>query len=327
LQEKAELVGGMNRILSPVSSREEIEPLVKAGADEFFLGYIPSFRLEESNAYLYLNRRATPGANFTRIEDVHETLEKAASLDKPVFITFNEHFYSDVLYHEISDILSSLNLGSPNGVIVSDIGLISILRRDFPGIALVASTGCPIFNSRTVSFYKSMGIERITLSVALTSEEIKLLATASREIGMDVECFIKNENCINTNALCTYIHGWHEDLVNKSFCKVEKGYKASGRQADNDKIAVERLDSLGTIISEGCGACFLPHFLDSGVQTFKIDGRTRKTTEKARDIFFIRKLLQILEQERPVKEEFEEEAMRIFRKIYGKACEKRCIYS
>lgn len=303
-----------------------MELLAREGADEFFCGYLPGSGLKESQACLYLNRRAVPSANFLRMDDLVQALALAARHDKPVYITFNEHFYSQALYDEILAALTRMELKPPNGVIVSDVGLILMLRKRFPELPLVASTGCPVFNERTLKFYKDIGIRRITLSVALTMAEIKRLAAAAAGLGIELECFVKNESCINTNALCTYLHGWNDDPVAKPFCRVDRTYSLRNVPPEMNRRAHARLQDLALHCSEGCGACRVPQFISAGVQGVKIDARSRPTRDKINDLHFIKGILERIHGGMP-PDGIKPFIRNRFRDIYGRDCENKCIYS
>ena len=313
-------------LLAPLSNIDETISLMENGADELFCGFIPHDKVNESRALMYLNRRATLEANITSLKELREIVRMANHGGRPLFITFNEHFYSTFLYDVIFDTLDKLNLGAPNGVIVTDPGLILMLKKRFPQLAIVGSTGCPVFNTSALAFYKEIGVDRVTLSIAHTIEEIRGLAEGAKQIGIDIECFIKNEACVNTNALCNFIHGWIDDGVTKSFCGVQKEYSVQHHRKNAAAEARNRLDAIGSQSSSGCGACLIPAFIKSGVGTMKLDGRTRSSTEKIKDIVFIKNLLNP-ECHELAPDEFRTHAKKLFTETYGYDCKEKCVYT
>ncbi|MEW5946526.1 MAG: U32 family peptidase [bacterium] len=230
------------------------------------------------------------------------------------------------MYDQIIETLKELELSKPNGVIISDSGLLILIKKHFPGAAAAAGTGCPVFNRKSLMFYKNLGADRVTLSIALTTGEIESLADEAARIGIELVCFIKNENCINTNAQCTYLHGMFDDALNRTFCKIEKEYGVRDCGGKKQARAGKRLSSIHEDFSDGCGACFLPRFIEAGITKFKIDGRGRSASEKIKDLLFIKKAVLCAEGGRSA-DAVEKRIRFLYNKIYGNTCSKKCIYS
>lgn len=315
----------MLKLLTGLTSKHELLPLIKGGVDEFFCGYLPSERLDKAKAYLYLNRRSTASANFTSYSDLIDVISTVTKHDKTVFITFNEHFYSQRLYDFIMETVARLELQPPHGYIVADVGLIRMMRRAFPDLYLVGSTGCPVFNARSLEFFKDLGLNRMTLSIAHTMAEIVHLGKKADQIGIEMEAFIQNEACINTNALCQYLHGLNDDYV-VPICKLDKRFEVVCDNPERTATGVMRLQQLSANSTSGCGVCHIPKLSELGFTSVKIDSRRKRLHEKIQDVLFVRELIDACEKNWPA-EKYNEKAKMFFRKIYGKNCEQRCVYT
>ena len=79
------------KIVAGLGSIDEYIPYVKAGADEFFCGYVPYSWTEKYGTLLPLNRREVLCSNvqlgaFSELEILASMVKK---YEKPVHLTFN----------------------------------------------------------------------------------------------------------------------------------------------------------------------------------------------------------------------------------------------
>lgn len=82
------------KIVAGLGSIDEYIPYVKAGADEFFCGYVPYSWTEKYGTLLPLNRREVLCSNvqlgaFSELEILASMVKK---YEKPVHLTFNSFF-------------------------------------------------------------------------------------------------------------------------------------------------------------------------------------------------------------------------------------------
>ena len=278
------------KILAPVSNFKEIIPLIKEGADEFYFGINLSPEINDITA---LNARPFKGMNLQTISGAQKVIQVVKDYKKKIYICFNNKIYSDQQYSLIIEILS--NLKGLNGVIVVDIPLIQILKRNFSKLEIIVSTISHVFNSEAIDFYRQLGVERFTLSRNLYFPDILNLINKYKDYKFEI--FIKNEDCFNINGLCNYTHNiW--DTKKLSFCRLKErkckfvSYnKKDQRPGNNLKLYWRRFPN------RNCGVCFL-YQLNKVIApqriSLKFAGREYSLEQKLKDTRFIRKSLSLL---------------------------------
>ena len=97
------------KIVAGLGSIDEYIPYVKAGADEFFCGYVPYSWTEKYGTLLPLNRREVLCSNvqlgaFSELEILASMVKK---YEKPVHLTFNSLYYIPEQYLEIANIIAN----------------------------------------------------------------------------------------------------------------------------------------------------------------------------------------------------------------------------
>jgi collagenase-like PrtC family protease len=312
------------RILAALTASGEVEPLARAGADEFFCGVLPGDLVRSSRAFLYLNRRAAPSANFASVADLRAAIATADRLGRSVLVTFNELFYAPEVEAAIVDLVADLDLHPPHGVIVANTGLILALRERWPDLRIASGTGFPVFNRGALAFLKGLGVARVTLPSALTRVELATLVRESKELDLEVECFVLNDSCCNTNALCTYYHDQEGDGMALPFCRLPKDFVVRRATEGDEARAAGRLGELPFRMSIGCGACEIPALADAGCDALKVVGRLRGLDGRVRNLGFIQAVLD--ECGGPGPGPTMERVKALYRRVMGASCGGRCVY-
>jgi putative protease len=309
-------------ILSPVNKKEEVEQLIKAGANELYCGVLS---LEWKKRYTNtgcINRREWASCNFSNFRDLKETVDMAHSYNTPVFLTMNSPFYTTNQYPLIlKEIKEAVGIGI-DAFIITDVGLLLELKRNKINTNLHISSGATVFNSNTINFYKKLGASRIILPRHLTLGEIKELSVNKPD--MDLEVFIFNDGCFNIDGFCTAQHGISEEYE-KAVLLCRLPYKTS-ILFDNDKkdfrkerTIRSRISNLTANLTMECGACALYNFKKYGIASIKIIGRGKPTEKKVKDVSFFKQLLGYLEKD-ITKEEFVEKAKILYQRMYKGRC-------
>jgi U32 family peptidase len=325
------------KIKSPLSSRDEVEPLVDSGADEFFCGIIPpQWRKKSRN--IPLNKRSLE-ANFTSFEDLHEAIDTAHRLGAQVHITVNAFFYREEQYLRALELIEDVMALDADGVILSDLGMIALSSKmlEKHGVDLVIGTNAVIFNHLASDFYKRLGAKRVVLDRSLTVREIRDIVMADR--SMEYEVFIMNNLCYFIDGFCSFCKemSWakkwrrpigESTLIQSQYrvpratvgCKTDYLSKkislSDGRLSDSSN----RFTFWSGNPSRGCGACALFDFHAMGVQSVKVLDRGLPTKEKVRSTRFVRESLDILENEDVSREEFVKLAKDGFIRTFGTQC-------
>src|SRR3989338_1589879 len=132
------------KILSPIDAPGEAEKLIEAGADEFYCGLIP----EEWNEKYFpasIDRRPK-GSHLKSFEELREVVNIAHERNVPVYLTLNEHYYTEKQYPLITEFIRKVVASGADALIVADLALLLFMRKNDFGIKIHISTGGTAFN-------------------------------------------------------------------------------------------------------------------------------------------------------------------------------------
>lgn len=329
------------KIISPLNTIDETEPLILAGADEFYCGVMPSDWRTRYSVAASLNRRQednpviNTSPHFNSFEDLASAVKIAHRHDKMVALTLNEHYYSAAQYPALIQYITNALHAGIDAFIVGDIGILLTLRDIAPGVHIHISTAGTAFNAETVHFYRDLGATRVILPRHLSLEEIGQIA--EKVSGIELEVFIFNSRCANVDGLCTFQHGLaaflpdgqnkrdYENacmMLYKITASVKGCSEAEAEHILKEKVSWERQHfwSAMHIDERPCGACALYEFEAMGIAGVKIVGRGNTTERKLKDVHFFRKALDYLTHMKPTKQEFRRYVQSLYKKEYNRPC-------
>ena len=171
-------------ILSPASNMRHIQVAIDNKANAVYGG------LKNWNA-------RNKAINFTEAE-YNKLITILHQNNIKFFLTLNIL----MLDNEIEEVITFLKKNSlPDAFIVTDIGLIQILKQEFPNIPLHFSTqfGCHCIDD--INFVKSVGGTRAILSRELTLKEVEKIRNNT---DIELECFIWGSQCLSFSGLCFF---------------------------------------------------------------------------------------------------------------------------
>ena len=304
----------------PLSKFNEIKPLVRNGADEFFLGFSPK-KASDVNC---LNLRPYDDANFTDLRDLIKVLRAIKIFNKKSYLCLNKDFYSDDEIREIDNILEH-TFCYLSGVIICDFVLIGSIRHTYPKLKIIISTRGKVLNSESVKFYSSIGAKRITLPIDLSIKEIKMIVSNRDFNNLEFEVFIKNESCKNINGLCGLTHNLFENKQKGLvvFCKYPRIFKPlfkNGNSFEYRKIK-NYFDNLNH--DYDCGICKMKELYNIGIKKFKIAGRNLSFDKKLKILYFTTEARKNIYKK---NKSFKKRMRFIYKSIYNQDCDFHCLY-
>ncbi len=172
-------------LLSPAGSLKALRLAFAYGADAVYAGQ-PRFSLRVRNNEFDLDNLAT-GINT------------AHSLGKKLYVVTNIAPHNAKLQNFIGDMAPVVDL-KPDAMIVSDPGIIALLREHFPHMPLHLSVQANTMNWAAVKFWQSIGIERVILSRELSINEIAEIK--QRCPDMQLEVFVHGALCMAYSGRC-----------------------------------------------------------------------------------------------------------------------------
>lgn len=333
------------RILSPVAAPEEVEPLVQSGADELYCGLFPQEWYERWGRGAWPNRRGPGPGNLGSVDELCRLADEVhKGRDVPLYVTFNQQFYSDEQADLLLDLAERLTArGAADAFVVTDPGFMTLLREQLPGCRVFASTVAVALNSGAVRLLAELGCSRVILSRHLDLEELARLSAAAPNVELEV--FLLNDNCRFEEGLCSTTHtlpGFGVYCATPWEVQPRRAAPAGPLTDPADRAAwdftlEEHREYLRHLTFRGtggghlalplgpCGLCALPELIDLGIASGKIVGREASPYRKLRSVQAVR-YLRDLYLERGDAEEVKREALALRSDPEGCVAGYSCYY-
>jgi len=353
------------KILAPISSPDEVDALVDAGAAELYCGVLsPAWRRAYSSA-ASINRVERRMGNLDDYDALEKLTRAAHERGAAVNFCLNGQ-YSAPQYGRLEAEIDGAVDAGVDAILVADVAMLLHLRAREVPVELHLSTGGSVFNGGAAAFFGGLGVTRIVVPRSLRISEIAQLVGEHPDLVFEV--FVLNGGCMSEDGLCTFQHGLKDGGLSQSLLRSAVGRRlvntverlpssarkvvtrrATSALSDNacvlpyeiephgragaDLLAarqaarrVHASSRLGHKHMNVCGACRLWEFRECGVGVVKIVGRTFTTEHKVRDVRFIASLLGRLESGESTRLQFTEHARRAFQQTFGQSCEDNCFY-
>jgi putative protease len=165
-----------------------------------FLAAFHAFNAGADGVYLGLTSFSARAAaqNFT-LEQLRRIRQLALDRSRKVYVTLNTIVREEEM-RDLRETLSWLEALRVDGVIVQDLGVCDLVRREFPGIEVHASTQMGVHNDSGLRVAEDLGIRRAVLSRELPLERIRALR--ERHPRIELEVFIHGALCYSFSGAC-----------------------------------------------------------------------------------------------------------------------------
>ena len=296
------------KIVAGLGSIDEYETFVKAGADEFFCGYVPFSWAEKYGVIHPLNRREVLFYNV-QIGSMSELQILKKMVDyygKPVELTFNSLYYTGEQYPVIAEIITQCMAAGFENFIIADPALMLYLRQQKINCGIHLSGETAEVNRGMLEQMLPFGIRRVIFHRKNSLEDMQSCIKEA-DFPHEYEAFILNELCHFSGAFCNSLHCdalTHLCRVPYELGNLHKKEETDAAQkdvAETDRIQGKEgkglpLDEDGYLTgSTGCGLCALYRMKQVGITHLKLVGRGNYTDFMEKDIRQLRKALDILE--------------------------------
>ncbi|ERK31299.1 peptidase U32 family protein [Clostridium intestinale] len=252
-------------LLAPAGSLEKLKTAIDYGADAVYLG---------GNK---LNLRAFAD-NFTN-EQIKEGVEYAHKRGKKVYMTLNVIPHNGDLYG-LEDYLKEIYSLEVDAIIVADPGIIATAREVVPELEIHLSTQANNTNWRSAKFWYDQGVKRIVLARELTMKEINDVRENLPE-ECEIEAFIHGSMCMSYSGRCVMSNYMTGRDSNRGACAQPCRYKyylVEEKRPGEYFPIIE--DDKGSYIMNSKDLCMIEHIpelMESGIYSFKIEGRMKSS--------------------------------------------------
>ena len=251
-------------LLAPAGDFERLVTAIHFGADAvYFAGKKFGLRAFASN--------------FDE-EEIIKAIKYAHERNVKVYITVNILAHNEDFVGLI-DYLKFLDKEGADGVIVSDIGIASLVK-DNTNLELHVSTNANITNIHSAKMWVKLGAKRLVLARELSLQEIKEI---KNEVGenIDLECFGHGAMCISYSGRCLLSNYLTGRDSNKGECAQPCRWQyALGVKNDIEETNYFPIleDGKGTYILNSKDICMIEHIKElaqAGVTSLKVEGRMK----------------------------------------------------
>lgn len=250
-------------LLAPAGDLEKLKIAVDYGADAvYFGGEMFSLRA---------------GAGNLTVDEIREGVEYAHSKNVKCHMTFNIFAHNEDI-EPLKEYLRTIKDIPVDAFIVSDPGVMSLIKEIIPNAELHLSTQANMTNYVTANFWHQMGVKRLVLARELTMKEIREVKNNIPE-SMELESFVQGAMCISYSGRCLLSNFMIDRDANRGQCAhpCRWKYKLVEEQRPGEYFPVEE-DNRGTYILNSKDLCMLEHIpelIEAGISSAKIEGRMK----------------------------------------------------
>ncbi len=250
-------------LLIPAGSLEVLKTAVLYGADAVYLGG-EAFGLRAK------------AKNFS-MEEIREGIAFAHERGVRVYITANILAHNEDL-EGVEAYFHELKAFPPDALIISDPGVFALARRILPEMDIHISTQANNTNYGTYQFWWNLGAKRVVSARELTLEEIREIRRHIPE-EMEIESFIHGAMCISYSGRCLLSNYFVGRDANQGSCThpCRWKYAVVEESRPGEYMPVEE-NARGTFIFSSRDLCMIEHIpelMESGIDSFKIEGRMK----------------------------------------------------
>lgn len=236
-------------VLSPAGDFDTLKAAISAGADAVYAGG------ERFGARAYAK-------NFNR-EELLAAIDYVHLHGRKLYLTVNT-LVKEREFSELYEYLLPFYMHGLDAVIVQDAGVMDYVLRQFPGLSVHASTQMTITNVISAKYLEALGVERVVPARELSLEEIREIR---RGTGLEIECFVHGALCYCYSGQCLLSSMIGGRSGNRGQCAqpCRLPYTVGDGRA-RDILSLKDL----------CTIQHIPELIESGITSFKIEGRMKQ---------------------------------------------------
>lgn len=258
----------MAELLSPAGNFEKLKAALLYGADAVYCAG-KSFGMRSA-------------ADNFETEELYEATAYTHGLGKKIYLTLNT-LPGWREYPVLEKFLYDLAGCGLDGLIIADPGVLTLAKKMLPHTDIHISTQAGVVSPEDCNFWQAQGAKRVVLARELSFEDIREIR---RRISpeLELEAFIHGSMCVSFSGRCLLSENLIGRDANKGCCAqpCRWNYKLYTYEIEEEKrpgirFPVEE-DPRGTFIMSSKDMCMIghiPELMESGISSFKIEGRMK----------------------------------------------------
>lgn len=243
-------------LVAPAKDIKELKQFISNGADAVYIDYI---------------------SNNISLDELSQAIKVVHELGKKVYISINVVPHNNH-FSEIEEYLKSLENIAVDAIIITDPGMLTIIKDIIPNMEIHLSDQANVTNYVTAKFWYEEGIKRVLVSKELSCDEIGGIR-ANTPIDMDIEVYVHGAMGISHSGRPLLSNFISDKSDNKELLQElnNKKYNLVEEKRQGEYFPVYQ-DERGTFFFNSEELCMLEHIptlIKSGITSFKIEGRMK----------------------------------------------------
>ena len=244
-------------LLAPAGTPQTLKAVIDAGADAVYIGG------EQFSARAY-------APNFNR-EELLWAVDYAHLHGRKLFLAVNTLLKEEELEGQLYEYLLPCYEQGLDAVIVQDFGVMQFVRRNFGKMPIHASTQMTVLSEHGADFLAKAGASRIVMARELSLEEIDQI---HRNVPVEIEAFVHGAICYCYSGQCLFSSMLGGRSGNRGRCA--QPCRLSYEVLENEKSLLGKGQAYPLSPKDLCTIELLPQLAESGVYSFKIEGRMKQ---------------------------------------------------
>ncbi|WP_026487522.1 peptidase U32 family protein [Caldanaerobius polysaccharolyticus] len=249
-------------LLAPAGDMERLIVAAEYGADAVYFGE-NRFGLRS-------------GVGFS-LEEIRKGIQYLHDKRKKAYITLNIIPHNDD-FKGLKEYVLFLRDSGADAVIVSDPGVMVMVKDWAPNMDIHLSTQANTVNLWSALFWYRQGVKRIIMARELSLKEIGYIARNTPE-DLEIEAFVHGAMCISYSGRCLLSMYMAGRDANRGECAhpCRWGYALCEQKRPGQYFPIEE-DERGTYILNSKDLCMIEHIpemVEAGIESFKIEGRNK----------------------------------------------------
>lgn len=253
-------------LLLPAGNIEKLDYAINYGADAVYLGVV-DFSL-----------RAMRKGELITLDNLKTAIDLARKNNVKAYLTLNIFAFNNdirLLEQAMDKIIES----NPDAIILTDMGVLNVVKRYMPNMPIHISTQTNTLNYEAVKFWQDLGAQRVILARELPIKDVKEIK--QKVPNIELEVFVHGSQCVSFSGRCLLSDymTYGERKANHGNCAqpCRWSYKLLEETRPGQYYEINQ-DDRGTHILSPKDLClveYLPQIIDAGVDSLKIEGRTK----------------------------------------------------
>lgn len=250
-------------LLAPAGDLEKLKTAIIYGADAvYFGGEMFSLRA---------------GAGNLTIDEIKEAMDFIHERGRKGYLTINIYPHNEDI-QPLRDYLAKLAPIPIDAFLVSDPGVMTLVKEIIPGAEIHLSTQANTTNYLTANYWASQGVKRIVSAREMSLEDLRTMR-ANLPDDIEIESFVHGAMCISYSGRCLLSNYMVGRDANRGACTHPCRWKYAlvEQQRPGEYFPIEE-DDRGSYILNSRDLCMIEHIRDlaeAGVYSLKIEGRMK----------------------------------------------------